>query len=85
MITKVLIFAVTLEIMDRYIIFCYGGFNGRSDYESALQCAAEMVRNHYKETGALGECFAVVYDKLNRSRVVVWLTDELMVKYRKLF
>lgn len=71
--------------MVRYTIYGYGGYNGRSDYESALQCAAEMVRNHWKETGALGESFAVVYDKLNRTRVVVWLTDDLKVKYRKLF
>ena len=71
--------------MVRYTIYCYGGYNGCSDYESALQCAAEMIRNHWKETGAIGECFAVVYDKLNRTRVVVWLTEDLKVKYRKLF
>lgn len=71
--------------MDRYAIYGYGGYNIRSDYESALQCAAEMVRNQWKYTGALGECFAEVYDKLNRTRVIVWLTEELKVKYRKLF
>lgn len=71
--------------MSRYTIYCYGGYNGRSRYTEALICAAEMVRNHWKETGALGESFAVVYDKLNRTRVVVWLTDDLKVKYRKLF
>ena len=71
--------------MVRYTIYCYGGYNGHSEYEGALQCAAEMIRNHWKETGYLGECFAVVYDKLNRTRVVVWLTEDLKVKYRKLF
>lgn len=71
--------------MVRYTIYCYGGYNGRSDYESALQCAAEMVRDHWKRTGEFGESFAVVYDKLNRTRVVVWLTEDLKVKYRKLF
>lgn len=71
--------------MERYRIFVYGGYNGRSSYEDALQCAAEMVRNQWKETGELGTCFAIVYDLLNRTRVVVWLTDDLKVKYRKLF
>ena len=71
--------------MDRFEIYGYGGYNGRSDYEGALQYAAELVRNHLIETGALGECFAVVYDKLNRTRVIVWLTEDLKVKYRKLF
>lgn len=71
--------------MSRYVIYGYGGYNGRTDYQSALDCAAEMVRNHWKQTGEYGESFAVVYDKLNRTRVVVWLTDDLKVKYRKLF
>ena len=71
--------------MDRYEIYGYGGYNSRSDYESALHCAAELVRNHWKQTGALGECFAVVFDKLNRYRVAVWLTNDLKVKFRKLF
>ena len=74
-----------LNDMGRYAIYGYGGYNGRSDYESALQYAAELIRSHYKETGALGECFAVVYDKLNRTRVVVWLIEDMKVKYRKLF
>lgn len=71
--------------MTRYAIYGYGGYNGRCDFGSALQCAAELVRNHWKQSGALGECFAVVYDKLNHTRVVVWLTDDLKIKYRKLF
>lgn len=71
--------------MDRYAIYGYSGYNIRSNYESALQCAAEMVRNQWKYTGAFGECFAEVYDKLNRTRVIVWLTEDLKVKYRKLF
>lgn len=71
--------------MDRYVIYGYGGYNARTDYDSALQYAAELVRNHWRDTGALGESFAVVYDKLNRTRVVVWLTEDLKVKYRKLF
>lgn len=71
--------------MSRYVIYGYGCYNCRPDYESALQCAAELVRSEYKYTGIIGECFAVVYDKLNRTRVVVWLTDDLKVKYRKLF
>lgn len=71
--------------MSRYVIYGYGGYNGRADYRSALDCAAEMVRNHWRQTGEYGESFAVVYDKLNRTRVVVWLTGDLKVKYRKLF
>lgn len=71
--------------MDRYVIYGYGGYNARADYDSALQYAANLVRNHWRDTGALGESFAVVYDKLNRTRVVVWLTEDLKVKYRKLF
>lgn len=71
--------------MDRFTIYVYGGFNGRSTFGNALSCAAELIRNHYKETGELGECFAIVYDKLNRTRTVVWLTEDLKVKYRKLF
>ena len=71
--------------MDRYEIYVYGGYNGRSDYESALHCAAEMIRYHWEDTGALGECYGIVYDKLNRTRVAVWLTEDLKIKYRKLF
>lgn len=71
--------------MERFRIFVYGGYNGRSDYDSALQCAAELVRNQWKQTGELGACFAIVYDMLNRNRVAVWLTDDLKIKYRKLF
>lgn len=71
--------------MDRYTIFTFGGLNRRSDYENALNCAAEMVRSQWRQTGELGMCFAVVYDMLNRNRVVVWLTDDLSIKYRKLF
>ena len=74
-----------LNDMGRYIIFGYGESNRRADYESSLSCAAEMVRDKWKETGELGACFAIVYDLLNRSRVVVWLTDDMKVKYRKLF
>lgn len=74
-----------INAMNRFNIYGYGCLNCRTDYEIALQYAAELVRSHYKETGALGECFAVVYDKLNRTRVVVWLTEDLKVKYRKLF
>lgn len=71
--------------MNRYVIYGYGCFNCRPDYESALQCGAEFVRSQYKQNGSFGECFAIVYDKLNRTRVVVWLTEDLKVKYRKLF
>lgn len=71
--------------MGRYVIFVYDGSYRHSDYESALSYAAELVRNQWKETGELGACFAIVYDLLNRTRVVVWLTDDLKVKYRKLF
>lgn len=74
-----------ISVVNRFNIYGYGCLNCRNDYESALLYAAELVRSHYKETGYLGECFAVVYDKLNRTRVVVWLTDDLKVKYRKLF
>lgn len=71
--------------MGRYVIFGYGNSNRRSDYEGALNCAAEMIRSQWKETGELGTCFAIVYDLLNRTRVVVWLTEDMKVKYRKLF
>lgn len=71
--------------MARFIIYVYGGYNECSRYTEALICADKMVRNHWKETGALGESFAVVYDKLNRTRVIVWLTEDLKIKFRKLF
>lgn len=71
--------------VNRYNIYGYGCLNCRPDYESALQYAAQLVRDHWKNTGDLGSSFAVVYDKLNRTRVVVWLTEDMKVKYRKLF
>lgn len=74
-----------ISVINRFNIYGYGCLNCRNDYESALMYAAELIRSQYKKNGALGECFAMVYDKLNRTRVVVWLTDDMKVKYRKLF
>ena len=71
--------------MGRYIVFLYDEDYRCADYESALSYAAEKIRDQWKDTGELGACFAIVYDLLNRTRVIVWLTDDMKIKYRKLF
>ena len=71
--------------MERYRIFGYGGYNGRSDFNSALECATEMVRYQWVQTGELGACYAVIYDMLNRRRVFVWLAEDMTVQSRKWF
>ncbi|MBQ6127734.1 hypothetical protein IJI69_03525 [Candidatus Saccharibacteria bacterium] len=73
------------RMMNSYNIYGYGNVNFQPTFGNALSYAAELIRDHWKETGDLGECFAVVYDKLNHTRTIVWLTDDLKVKYRKLF
>lgn len=71
--------------MNRFRILFFNGYNARVDFQSALACASEGVRDHYRDTGDLSECFALIYDKLNRHRTLVWLNDDLKVKFRKVF
>lgn len=70
---------------SRFEIYGYGYFNSRTTYQEALQWASESVRKHWRETGSNGESFAIIYDKLNRTRTIVWLNGELKIKYRKLY
>ena len=65
-------------------IFCYNGYNGRSDLEGAVVCASIAVKKQYRESGNLGECFAFLYDETKHRRFIVWLNDDLEVKVRKL-
>lgn len=71
--------------MDRYKIFFNGGFNGRDIFNDALNCAAEGVRNHYRNGGNLAECFALIYDTQARKRVLCWLDEKLQIKYRNIY
>lgn len=67
----------------RYTIYLFGGYNGSPDLHSALDYARDQVKNHYIETGNFGECFAVVYDKLNHFRWFVWLDEGLKIKCKR--
>lgn len=69
----------------RFRICGYGYHNSRTTYHDALQYASECVRKHWRDTGDNAESFALIYDKLNRTRTIVWLNGELKIKYRKLY
>lgn len=69
----------------RFRICGYGYHNSRTTYQDALQYASECVRQHWRDTGSVAESFALIYDKLNRTRTIVWLNGELKIKYRKLY
>ena len=69
----------------RFRICGYGYYNGRATYQEALQYASQCVRQQWRDTGSVAESFALIYDKLNRTRTIVWLNGELKIKYRKLY
>lgn len=68
----------------RYTIYLFGGYNGSPTLQSALDYAKGVVRAHYIETGYSGECFALIYDKLNHYRWLVWLDENFIVRYKKI-
>lgn len=71
--------------MTRFKIFFFNGYNGRDSFEDALNCAAEGVRNHYRNGANLAECFALIYDTQARKRVLSWLDEKLQIKYRNIY
>lgn len=67
----------------RYVVYLFGGYNGSPDLHSALDYAKGVVKAHYLENGYSGECFAVVYDKLNYFRWFVWLDEGFKVRCKR--
>ena len=66
----------------RYVIYLFGGWNCAPTYERALDYAKSQVKIHYERTGSIGESYAVIYDKLNQYRWLVFLEGSDKIRYK---
>lgn len=69
----------------RYVIFFYGGENSAPTFEIALGIARAQVRSHYELTKSIGESFAVIYDKLNGSRWILFKVSSGETRYKQVY
>lgn len=69
----------------RYAIYFFGGWNSAPTFEKALEFARVLVRNHYEKTESLGESFAIIYDKLNFSRWIMFKVSKGETRYKQVY
>ncbi len=66
----------------RYVIYLFGGWNCTTTFERALAFAKSRVKIHYERSGSIGESYAVIYDKLNQYRWLVFLESSGKIRYK---
>lgn len=69
----------------RYAIYFCGGWNAAPTFEKALEIARVGVKTHYEQTDAIGESFAVIYDKLNYSRWIMFKVSKGETRYKQVY
>lgn len=67
----------------RYVIYFYEGWNSAPTFEKALEIARVQVKTHYEQTDSLGESFAIIYDKLNYSRWIMFKVSKGETRYKR--
>lgn len=69
----------------RYAIYFYEGWNSAPTFEKALEIAGVGVKTHYEQTDSIGESFAIIYDKLNCSRWIMFKVSKGETRYKQIY
>lgn len=69
----------------RYVIYYLEGWNSAPTFEKSVEVARLQIKSHYERTDSLGESYAVIYDKLNRSRWIVFKASKGETRLKKVY
>lgn len=68
----------------RYVIYFFEGWNSAPTFEKALEVARLQVVSHYERTESLGESYAVIFDKLNQTRWIVFKLSKGETRFKRI-